>query len=155
MKHLAFPLAAALVASVPLLPVLSADSGPPQQATAAAPTTPAPAAPAKFYRPVKGIAAIEIIQPPSKVVGKEIVTTIKIKNTSSGRIDLLQVDEYWYDANRQVVTGTMEKYRRPFNPGDVIEMTLKSPVKGSFQVNQLMFSHANGKIDVKKVKKFE
>jgi hypothetical protein len=109
---------------------------------------------AKYYRPVKGEATIEIIKSPPKYVGKDIVTELKIKNTSTGRIDLLVVDEYWYDTNSQNVTGTSDRYRRPFNPGDVIEMTLKSPVKPNLRQNMLMFSHANGKVTPKEVKKF-
>lgn len=155
MKRLAFAPALALLCgalSVSLLssPVLNAE-----QATQAAPTGPAPAAKAKYYRPVKGIAAIQVVQPPSKRVGNDMVTVIKVKNMSSGRIDLMQVDEYWYDRNVKVVSGTMEKWRKPFNPGDVIEITLKSPVRPNLYQNQLMFSHANGKIDAKKVKKFD
>jgi len=46
---------------------------------------------------VKGIATIEILQGPAKVVGKEIVTTVKVKNTSKGSINLLKADQEWYD----------------------------------------------------------
>jgi hypothetical protein len=110
---------------------------------------------AKYYRPVKGEATIELIRGPAKRVGQDMVTVLQIKNTSPGRIDLLVVDEYWYDTNRQNVTGTSERWRRPFNPGDVIEITLKSPLKPNLYQSMLMFSHANGKIDPKEVKKFE
>ena len=123
-------------------------------AVAAAPTTPAPAAPAKYYKPVKGIAAIQIIPGASKKVGTDIVTTIKVKNMSSGSIALLKVDEYWY-AGKEVVTGDMQTWRKPFNPGEVIEITLKSPYKPGLTASQYQYSHANGKIDVKRVKKFD
>jgi hypothetical protein len=127
----------------------------PDAAVPAIGEAPAPAPErAKVYRPVKGEATIEIIRSPSKYVGKDVVTVLKIKNTSNGRIDLLVVDEYWYDTNRQNVSGTTERYRKPFNPGDVIEITLKSPLKPNLQQNLLMFSHANGKIAPKEVKKF-
>jgi hypothetical protein len=156
MKRFAFAPALALLLcgalSVPLLPspMLSAD-----QATAAAPTTQAPAAKAKYYRPVKGLARIEIIETPAKAVGKDVVTVLKVKNMSTGRIDLLQIDQYWYDKSLKEVTGTTEKYRKPFNPGDVIEITLKSPIKPNLYRHQLMFTHINGKVDVKKVDKFK
>ena len=126
-----------------------------QQPQKAAPTAASPAAPAKFYRPVKGVATILLIQGPSKKVGTDMVTTIQVKNTSAGRINLLQVDEYWYDKNVKVVTGSTDKWRKPFNPGDVIEITLKSPWKPNLYRNQLMFAHSGGKVDVKQVKKFD
>jgi hypothetical protein len=115
----------------------------------------APPERAKYYRPVKGEATIELIKGEPKRVGQDMVTLVKIKNTSPGRIDLLVVDEYWYDRNQQNVSGTSERYRQPFNPGDVIEITLKSPYKPNLYQNMLMFSHANGRIAPKEVKKFE
>jgi hypothetical protein len=74
---------------------------------------------------------------------------------SSGRIDLLQIDEYWYDTKSKEVSGSMEKWRKTFNPGDVIEVTMKSPIKPNLYRHQLMFTHINGKVDVKKVDKFK
>ena len=122
---------------------------------AAAPATQAPPAPVKYYKPVKGIAAIQIIPGASKRVGADIVTTIKIKNMAAGSIALLKIDEYWYDKNNQVVTGDTQSYRKPFNPGEIIEMTLRSPYKTGLATSQYMYSHVNGKIDVKRVKKFD
>src|SRR3989304_2816624 len=66
---------------------------------AAAPATQAPPAPVKYYKPVKGIAAIQVIPGPSKKVGTDIVTVIKVKNMAAGSIALLKIDEYWYDKN--------------------------------------------------------
>src|SRR5690349_11365684 len=72
-----------------------------QQAPATQATTPtsqqAPAAPAKFIKPLKGTAEIQFIQMPSKKVGTDIVTVLKIKNLSTSPVSLLKVDEYWYD----------------------------------------------------------
>ncbi len=146
--------ALALLLCALAVPALSA-SFDPAQATQAAPTTQAPATPAKFYRPVKGIATIEVIQGQSKKVGTNMVTIVKVRNTSAGRINLLQYDEYWYDLKRQQVSGSTEKYRKPFNPGDIIELAVTSPIKPGMQVSQIMFSHAGGKIEVKPVKQFK
>ncbi|OFW07513.1 MAG: hypothetical protein A3H96_07185 [Acidobacteria bacterium RIFCSPLOWO2_02_FULL_67_36] len=121
----------------------------------AAPTTQAPAAPAKFTRPIKGTASIQFVQGQSKRVGDDIVTVFKIKNVSSGSIALLKIDEYWYDKKNQVVTGDSQPYRKPFNPGDIIEITMRSPYKAEAWTSNWMFSHANGSIDPKKVKKFD
>ena len=121
---------------------------------AVAPTTQAPAAPVKYVRPVKGVATIQTILGKSKKVGNEIVTTVQIKNMSSGSIALLQCDEYWY-AGKEVVTGDTHRWRKPFNPGEIIEITFRSPYKAGLTSSQYQYSHANGKIDVKAVKKFD
>lgn len=121
-----------------------------------APTTQAPAAPVKYYKPIKGIATIQVIPSPPKKVGNDIVTVIKVKNMSKeGSIGLLKVDEYWYDVKGQVVTGDTQSWRKPFNPGEIIQITMKSPYKPGMKQSQYMYSHANGKIDVKGVKKFD
>ena len=168
MKRLALVSTLALLCSVVLVSTFTATvnaseqaatkaapTAPPPQATGAAPTTPAPAAKAKFYRPVKGTAYIQVIQTPSKPVGKDMVTVLKIKNMSNGRIDLLQIDEYWYDTKSKEVSGSTEKWRKTFNPGDIIEVTMRSPIKPNLYKSQYMFTHANGKIDAKAVKKFD
>ena len=115
-----------------------------------------PPGPAKFVRPIKGTATVDFVKPTSKRVGGDIVTVMKIKNTSAGSIALLKVDEYWYNKKREVVTGDSQPYRKPFNPGEIIEITLKSPYKPGMDlyVSQWMFSHANGEVKPKEVKKF-
>jgi hypothetical protein len=137
--------------------VASAQTKPGAQGPAvkAAPGAAAPAAPAKFVRPIKGAASIELIQSPSKRVGADMVTVLKIKNTSPGSIALLKVDEYWYDRKMQVVSGDSQPWRKLFNPGDIIEITMRSPVKPDLYKSQYAFSHANGTITVKAVKKFD
>jgi hypothetical protein len=132
-----------------------------QQAPAAkaTPTTTqqAPAAPAKFIKPLKGTADIQFIQMPSKKVGSDIVTVLKIKNLSTAPVALLKVDEYWYNrANPPaVITGDSEAYRKPFMPGEVIELTMKSPWKAEVGASQYQFSHAGGQVKLKRVTKFD
>jgi hypothetical protein len=132
-----------------------------QQAPAAkaTPTTTqqAPAAPAKFIKPLKGTADIQFIQMPSKKVGSDIVTVLKIKNLSTAPVALLKVDEYWYNkANPPVViTGDSEAWRKPFMPGEVIELTMKSPWKAEVGASQYQFSHAGGQVKLKRVSKFD
>jgi hypothetical protein len=124
------------------------------QAQSAAPTTPAPAARTKWIAPIKGVATVQVIRGDTKRVGGDLVTTFKIKNTSVGAIALLRIDEYWYDSKRQMVSSDTQRWRTPINPGEVIEMSTKSPAKVGAQISQVSFTHANGKIDVKSVKKF-
>ncbi len=125
------------------------------QAQSAAPTTPAPAAKARFLTPLKGVAAIEVIQGPSKFVGKEIHTLYKIKNVSSAPIALLKIDEYWYDKAGKMVSAGDQRYRQPFSPGEIIELTTKSPALPGAERSQATFSHANGTVKPKSVKKFQ
>jgi hypothetical protein len=169
MKRFALTFAAAFVCSslvaIPAFaqakpaakPKSATQSKPATQAppTKAAQPTQAPTVPARFVRPIKGIASIQIIQGPSKHIGRDIVTVTKVKNMSSGSIALLKIDEYWYDKKQQVVSGDSQPYRKPFNPGDIIEITTRSPYKPEAWVPQWMFSHANGAVDVKRVKKFD
>lgn len=128
-------------------------------ATSAAPATTqqAPAAPAKFIKPLKGTADIQFIQMPSKKVGTDIVTVLKIKNLSTAPVSLLKVDEYWYNkANPPaVISGDQEAYRKPFMPGEVIELTMKSPWKADVGASQYQFSHAGGQVKLKRVTKFD
>jgi hypothetical protein len=115
----------------------------------------APATRAKWMAPVKGTATIEVIRGNPKQVGKEVHTLLKIKNTSSGPIALLRADEYWYDKNRDLATGDTQRYTKLFNPGEIIEITMKSPIKPNLMSSQVQFQHAHGKVDAKGVRKFQ
>ena len=118
--------------------------------------TQAPVKPAKYIPPVKGVATIEVIQMPSKRVGNEMVTVLKVRNTSKGSINLLKADEYWYDKNMQVVSGTQYAHKKaPILPGEIVEITLRSPVKPNLLRNQVMFRHANGEAKATPVKAFK
>ena len=118
--------------------------------------TQAPAKPAKYVPPVKGTATIEVIQPPSKRVGENMVTTVRIRNTSPGALNLLKADEYWYDKSMKIVTGDSYAHKKaPIHPGEVVEITLRSPVRPNLLRNQIMFRHANGDVKATAVKVFK
>lgn len=115
-----------------------------------------PAQKAKFVPPVKGVATIEVIQTAPKRAGKDMVTVIKVRNTSKGSINLLKADEYWYDKNARIVSGAPYAHTRaPILPGEVVEITLRSPYNVQMKQNQVIFTHANGKIEAKSVKAFK
>jgi hypothetical protein len=117
-----------------------------------------PAQRAKFIPPVKGTATIEVIQSPPKRVGPDMVTLIKVRNTSKGSINLLKIDEYWYDGGKpaQIVSSSQYAHRKaPILPNDVVEIEMKSPYNAKMRQHQMMFTHANGKIDAKSVKVFK
>lgn len=142
-------------AIVLLCSVLTAPSAFAQAKPASSPPAAPAAAPGKFVAPVKGAASVEVIRGQSKRVGKEIVTPLTIKNMSTGSINLLRIDELWYNKKREMITSTTERYKKPFLPGEVIQIELKSPLVGEPDVSQLTFSHANGTVNAKTVKKFE
>src|SRR5262245_59051490 len=129
-----------------------------QTAKPAAPTTPAPAAKAKFASPLKGEAKIQVIVGTSNfnVKTKEIDTTYKVKNMSDAPIALLKIDEYWYGKDKALASTAQERYKQPFPPGEVIEMTTHAPAPsgGAGWSKNAQLSHANGKVAVKQVKQF-
>jgi hypothetical protein len=125
------------------------------KATAPSPTTTAaPVAKARMTTPVKGTAYVEVIQGAPKKVGADMVTVSKVKNVSNGPIAGLRIDEYWYNQKLVQVTGDTQRVRAPIAPGEIVEVTTKSPVKPDLYKSTLMFNHANGKVTAKGVKKF-
>jgi hypothetical protein len=128
------------------------------QAKPAAPTTtPAPPAKAGFVTPLKGEALIQVIPGTSKYdpKAKEVITTYKLKNMSSAPVALMKLDEYWYAKGKMVSTDT-QRYRQPFQPGEIIEMTTHAPADSNpvGWTKNLTGSHANGKVTLKAVKAF-
>lgn len=120
--------------------------------------TPPPAQKAKFIPPVKGWATVEVQRVSSKrnPATKEIVTVLKVRNTSKGAINLLRVDQYWYDRNsKQVSFGDYRHKKAPIQPGEVVEIRIPAPDNAQISHDQLIFAHANGKVDAKQVKKIE
>jgi hypothetical protein len=130
------------------VPIVAAQTPPPP-----APAT-APPAKAKYVPPVKGVAEIAILKPDTKVVKKEVVTKIKIKNMSLGSISLLRVDEYWYDKAGNMLPGDTQRWKKPFMPGEVIEIEMRVPHNPKFYQNTYKFTHANGQCKAKTMKKF-
>lgn len=124
---------------------------------AAGQAKPAPAAPAKFVAAVKGIAEISVMPPASKVDQKsnEVITTIRLRNGANGAIAGLKVEEYWWDKASNPVTGSSYRHPKPLLPGESITVTLKTPKDPKMFRNTYQFSHANGQIRAKNVKKLE
>ena len=141
---LAFDGAGLLVAAA-----ATAGQAKPAPAGQAKPATPAPtqpAAPAKFIPAVRGQAELGYIKPVTKRAGGEIVTVIKVKNLSNAPIAGLKVDEFWYDKAGDPVTGDTFRYKKLMMPGEVLDVTLRTPVNPKMDRNSYNFSHANGTI---------
>jgi hypothetical protein len=144
---------AAVLCALAFVPAISAQAA--KATPAAGQAAPRPAfSKARMATPVKGTAFIEVIQGVSKVVGNDIVTVTKVKNMSNSPIAGLRVDEFWYNHKLVNITGDTQRVRAPIAPGEVIEVTTKSPVKPDLYKSQIMFVHANGKINSKGVRKF-
>jgi len=105
----------------------------------------------------KGTTKVSVVLPArdeESTVG-DIVTVIKVKNLSAtGSIAGLKVDEYWYDKAGDPVSGDTFRYRKPLLPGEVIDVTLRTPHNPKMDRNSYNFSHANGTIKTKQMPKF-
>lgn len=118
--------------------------------------TPPPAQKAKFIPPVKTTATIDVQRVSQKRSGKEVRTVVKVRNTSKGSINLLRLEQYWYDrGNKQVSYGTYAHKKAPIQPGEVVEITVTAPDNPQLSHDLLMFKHAYGSVQVQQVKKIE
>jgi hypothetical protein len=95
---------------------------------------------------VTGMAELGILQPATKVEGKEVVTTIKVKNLSKGTIVGLKVDEYWYDKDGNPIPGDSKKLKQPLAPGALSTIVLRTPVNSKMDRNNYVFVHDNGQV---------
>jgi hypothetical protein len=93
------------------------------------------------------VAEVQLTKPVTRRVGGEIVTTMTVKNTSAtGSIVGLKIDEFWYDKAGTPVTGDTFRHRTPLQPGETVDVTLRTPVNPRMDRNQYQFVHANGEI---------
>jgi hypothetical protein len=109
-------------------------------------------APRKLVAPVRGEATVDIT-PPSTKLGNEVVTTIRVRNTSKGPIAGLRVEETWFKGN-EALSGDVYRHPRPFQPGEVIDVRLTVPrslVTGA-RDPRYRFAHANGDVKTNVVK---
>ena len=125
-------------------------------APAALAQTPAPAAPAaprKLISPVRGEATVEYTKPSTKVTGNEVVTVIMVKNTSAAPIAGFRLEESWIDKAGTLSGGDTYRHPKPFMPGEIITVTLRTPKNPRMSSNSYNFIHANGTVKPKAVPK--
>lgn len=113
------------------------------------------AQPPKLVAAHRGPAKVEITKPATKVSGKEVVTTILLKNVESAPIAGLKVVENWYSKAGQPIGGDTYRHMKPIQPGEVITVTLRSPMPPQGSRNQYQFTHINGAIKQTVVPKLE
>jgi len=114
------------------------------------------APPTKFVTPLKGQGHIEVLAPQSSQQGNLLVTKMKVKNVSSGPLVGFKAEEYWYNAKGETVSGSpVFRLPKPFMPGEVIEVTLRSPKEPTMNRTLRTFGHQNGSIKATQVAKFK
>ncbi|HEX4567968.1 MAG TPA: hypothetical protein VH138_15130 [Vicinamibacterales bacterium] len=121
-------------------------------------TTTAPVSPelmkARMKSPLKGTAAIEFIAVKPKVANGEVQGVIRVKNVDNAPIVGLVVDEYFYAKGAEVSACTA-RVRSPIAAGEIVDVPISCPnPKETVDNNNLVFRHANGKVQPKPVKKF-
>jgi hypothetical protein len=124
-------------------------------ALAQTPAPAAPAAPRKLISPFRGDATVEFTKPVTKRVGADIVTTLVIKNTSPGPLAGFRLEESWSDASGNLAGGDTFRSPKPILPGEIVNITLKTPFNTRMKSNSYNFIHANGNVKPKSVPKIE
>ena len=122
---------------------------------AVAAAQPKPVTPTKWVEPLRGDADVQFIMG-KPVIRKDgmVVTEVQLKNMSPKAITRLEVQENWYDAAGNPVTGDRKFLKKPLLPGETATITLETPKKPNLDRNSYKFSHANGNVKPKKVTKF-
>lgn len=110
-------------------------------------------APRKLISPVRGEAQVEYTKPATKKTGTEVVTVITVKNVSAAPIAGFKLEESWIDKAGTLSGGDTYRHPKPFMPGEIITVTLKSPWNARMTSNSYNFSHANGTVKPKSVPK--
>ncbi|MBI3265092.1 MAG: hypothetical protein HYZ58_18350 [Acidobacteria bacterium] len=113
------------------------------------------AAKTKYIAPIKGEARIGYTKPQVKVVKDAVITVIKVKNMTTGRIAGFKVEEFWWDKQRNPVTGARYIHPRPIDPGEVITVTLNTPKNPAMDSNNYTFTHAQGTIKATAMKSLD
>jgi len=125
----------------------------PEQTAAAKPaeqTEQAPAPRRRLVAPVRGTAQIGYTKPlvkRGKIDGRDfVITTMRVQNMATAPIAGLKVDDFWYDKGGNPLPSDSYRHPRPLQPGEVITVTLETPLDPRMNRNQWQFSHANGEI---------
>ena len=107
----------------------------------------------KVEQAFKGQADVEFI-PSSRKNGETVVTTLKLRNLSTGPISRLRVEETWFDKGGSPVGSSNSVLPKMLEPGGVETMTIETPWNAKMNGNSWTFTHANGTVKPRKVAKF-
>ena len=95
----------------------------------------------------RGPGAIEYTQPRATRESNFIVTTFRVQNQANNALAGFQVDEFWFDADGNTVTGDRVRFREPILPQEVVEIELRVPRISAMDRSNYEFSHQNGDIE--------
>lgn len=109
----------------------------------------------KFVAPVRGQAEIEYVKDATRREGTTLVTKIHVKNTSNAPIARLKITETWYDKKNTMLPGGEGVINGLLQPGETQVVEVKTPTNPNFNVQMLMFAHANGTIKPHLVKSLD
>jgi hypothetical protein len=109
----------------------------------------------KVEPPFKGQADVEFLQPVTKKVGDNVVTTIKVKNMASAPLARLKIAETWFDKGGNIVAAGESTLPKPLAAGAVDTITIETPWTAKMNGNSWNFSHANGLVKPKRVKSLD
>jgi hypothetical protein len=112
-------------------------------------------APRKLISPLRGEATVEYTPPRTVRKAGDVVTTMTVKNTSTGPIAGFRIEESWSDKTGNLAGGDVYRHPKPFMPGEVIQVTLTTPANPRMTSNSFNFVHANGTVKPKSVPKIE
>jgi len=96
---------------------------------------------------MRGPGQIGYLQPITRRDGNEMNTQFRLQNTSQGALAGFKVDEFWYDADGETVTGGSFRMRRPFLPNEIIAVDIVVPRDARMNRSNYEFSHQNGVIE--------
>ena len=94
----------------------------------------------------RGLAEIAYEQPNARREGNFIVTRFRVKNLAENAIAGFQVDEFWFDADGNTVTGDRVRFREPLLVGAVVDIELRVPRDPAMDRSNYEFSHQNGDV---------
>jgi hypothetical protein len=108
----------------------------------------------KVEQAFKGQADVEFVSS-SRKEGDIVVTTMRVKNLSSGPIGRLKVEETWFDKGQNPVATSQGVLDKMLEPGAVETLTIQTPWSAKMNGNSWQFSHANGTVRPHKVAKLD
>ena len=100
----------------------------------------------KLVPTVRGLAEIGYERPRARRERDFIVTTFRVKVLTENAIAGFRVDEFWFDADGNTVTGDSVRFREPLLPGQVVDIELRVPRDPAMDRSNYEFSHQNGDI---------
>jgi hypothetical protein len=109
----------------------------------------------KLTPPIKGQADVDYTKPETKRKGPNVITTIKVKNTSAAPIGRLKIIETWFDKSGGTIPGGEGVINGLLQPGEIQTIEIVTPFNDKMNANSWNFVHANGTVKPHLVKSFD